>query len=326
MISPDVASAVQVLGRDGVLTPGQATFFGRIARGELVSLYPVLQTLLYGAVLAITGGVALLLKDRVADFGPVTIALLLGLAALACLGWAARAAPAFSRGPVESPHIAFDYILLLGALLLAADLAWCEWRFTPLGANWAWHLCLVSVIYASLALRFDSRVLFVLALTTFAAWRGVAVLGVEQAFFAWAGAGPAVRLNGFACGLLFLAVGQALVRQDFKAHFEPAATFLGWGLLLLAVAGGTATGPDASLWLHRGGLLVLGLLLAVRSAAPARFGLFVMGVLAAYAGFLACTLPWVSSGAPSALYITLSAVGLLVLLLRVRARRARAPA
>ncbi|MDH5254418.1 MAG: hypothetical protein OEW72_00750 [Gammaproteobacteria bacterium] len=324
MISPDVASAVRVLGRDGVLTPGQATLLGRVARGELVSLYPVLQTLLYGAVLAITGGVALLLKDRVADFGPLTIALLLSLAVLACLGWVARAAPAFSRGLVESPHIAFDYILLLGALLLAADLAWCEWRFTPLGANWAWHLCLVSVIYSALALRFDSRVLFVLGLTTFAAWRGVAVLSVEQALFAWAGAGPAVRLNGIACGLLFIAAGQALVRRDFKAHFEPAATLLGWGILLLAVAGGTATGPDASLWLHRGGLLGLGLLLALRSAAPARFGLFVMGVLAAYAGFLACTLPWVSSGAPSALYIALSAVGLLVLLLRVRARRARA--
>ena len=326
MISPDVASAVQVLGRDGVLTPGQATLLGRIARGELVSLYPVLHMLLYGGVLATTGGVALLLKDRVADFGPLTIALLLGVVALACLGWVARVAPRFSCGPVETQHIAFDYVLLLGALLLAADLAWCEWRFTPLGENWAWHLCLVSVIYATLALRFDSRVLFVLALTTFAAWRGVAVLSIEQALFAWVGVGLAVRLNGFACGLLCMAVGQVLLRRDCKGHFEPAATFLGWGLLLLAVAGGTSTGSDASLWLHRVALLVLGLLLALRSSGPGRFGLFVMGVLAAYAGFLTCTLPWVSSGAASALYVALSAVVLLVLLLRVRARRARATA
>lgn len=324
MISPDVASAVQVLERDGVLDRGQATLFGRVARGELVSLDPVLHALLYVGVLAATGGVGLLLKDRVAEIGPLTIALLLGVVALGCLGWVARVAPGFSRGPVKSPHMAFDYVLLLGALLLAADLAWCEWRFTALGANWAWHLCLVSGIYATLALRYDSRVLFALALTTFAAWRGVAVFSVEQALFAWAGGSLAVRLNGFACGLLFLGVGQALVGRPFKEHFEPVATFLGWGLVLLAVGGGTSTGSEASDWLHRVGLLALGLTLAVRSSAPERFGLFVMGVLAAYTGFLACTLPWVSDGAASALYISLSAVILLALLLRVRAWRTRA--
>lgn len=326
MISPDVASAVQVLGRDGVLDSRQATFFGRAARGELVSLEPVLRMLLYGGVLATTSGVALLLKQRVADLGPLTIALLLGVAALACLGWVARVAPAFSRGTVSPPHIAFDYILLLGVLLLAADLAWCEWRFTPLGENWAWHLCLVSAIYAALALRFDSRVLFVLALTTFAAWRGVAVLSAEQVLFAGAGGALPLRLNELACGLLFMGVGQILLARDYKPHFEPAATFLGWGLLLLAVAGGTATGPDASLWLHRIGLLGLGLVLAGRSSAPGRFGMFVMGVLAAYAGFLTCTLPWVSGGAASALYVALSAIGLLAILLRVRGRRGRATA
>jgi hypothetical protein len=326
MFSPDVASAVRVLGRDGVLTPGQATLFGRVARGELVSLSPVLHMLLYGGVLATTGGVALLLRGRVADLGPLTVALLLGVVALACLGWVARVSAGFSRGPVESQSIAFDYILLLGAILLAADLAWCEWHFTALGANWAWHLCLVSIIYATLALRFDSRVLFVLALTTFAAWRGVAVQSVEQAVFAWAGAGLPVRLNGLACGLLFIAVGQILLRRDFKAHFEPAAAFMGWGLLLLAVAAGTSTGSDPSLWLHRVALLVLGLFLAFRSSARGRFGLFVIGVLAAYVGFLTSTLPWVSGGAASALYVALSAIGLLILLLRVRARRARAAA
>lgn len=325
MISPDVASAVQVLGQDGVLRPAQVTLFGRVARGELVSLSPVLHALLYGGVLAVTGGVGLLLRDRVADLGPLVIALLIGAAALACLGWVARVAPPYSPGRVDAPHMAFDYILLLGALLVAADLAWCEWRFTPLGENWAWHLLVVSLLYGALALRFDSRVLFSLALASFAAWRGVAVFSVEQALFGWAGNALAVRLNGFACGLLFLGLGQLLVRRPVKAHFEPVATFLGWGLVLFSVAGGISTGAGLADWAHRVVLLGLGLLLASRSLAPGRFGLFVMGVLAAYAGFLACTLPWISSGPASALYVALSAVGLLVLLLRVRARRGRVP-
>jgi hypothetical protein len=36
----------------------------------------------------------------------------------------------------------------------------------PLGAGWPWHLLVVAVFYAALALR-DSRVVWSLALTTF---------------------------------------------------------------------------------------------------------------------------------------------------------------
>lgn len=66
MISTDVASAVERLAREGRLAPARANLFGRVARGELVSADLLLHALLYAGVLAVTGGVGLLVRDRVA--------------------------------------------------------------------------------------------------------------------------------------------------------------------------------------------------------------------------------------------------------------------
>src|SRR5208337_4466656 len=97
---------------------------------------------------------------------PVTVATAIGLAACVCFVWVVRASPAFSWGEQPSPHLAFDYLLLLGTLLVASDLAYVEVEFTPLGNNWPWHLFIVAAFCAALAFRYDSRVLFSLALTT----------------------------------------------------------------------------------------------------------------------------------------------------------------
>ena len=167
----------------------------------------------------------------------------MALGALACLLWVARKAPAFTWGEVASPHLALDYVLLLGALLVGADLAFAEVKFTPLGDAWPWHLLIVALFYALLAFRYDSRVLLSLALSTFAAWRGVSTARLEHAL--WIGSEDPVRVNAAACGILFLAVGAVLRGRSWKAHFEPVATHLGWLLLLGAVASalGTSAGP-----------------------------------------------------------------------------------
>lgn len=335
LISPDVATAVDRLADDRTLTPEQATLFGRVARGELASVAPLLSVALYLGVLAIVAGVGLVVAERAADLGPLALASLIGAAALGCLAWVARRAPPFAPGPVTVPGLAFDYVLVLGALLLAADLAFVEARFKPLGGSWPWHLLIVALVYGALALRFDSRTLFALALANVAAWRGVAVLTTEQALLPWtfAGASLAVRANALVCGLVFLGLGSWLLRARLKPHFEPVATLLGWSLVLGALAGGIGDGPAARL--HAGALLALGLFLAWR-AWPAsagrraeqtgRYWLLVMGVLAAWIAWLALTLPWFGDPLIALPYVAATAVGAIAALLRAqRARRGGAP-
>lgn len=284
MISPDVAAAVTRLERERVLAPEQARLFGRVARGELVSVSAAIHSLLYLGVAALTTGAGLLFRNEIENLGPLTIAVAVGIAAACCLAWAGRLSPAFSPGESASPHFALDYVLVLGALLAAGDLAFIESQFSPLGAQWPFHLLLVSVFYAALAFRFDSRTLFALSLTSLAAWRGVASTSVERTVFGFFNDTDAIRLNALACGVAFTILGRELGRRRIKAHFEPAAAHLGWLLILQSIAWGIDRGPAAGL--HRIVLMVVGTGLAWFAWGGGRFTLFVFGVLAAYLGFM----------------------------------------
>jgi hypothetical protein len=268
----------------GTLTAAQAAFFGRIARGELVSVRVELQLALWAGVTMVAAGAGLLVKDNLAALGPVTIGAGIAFAAALCLWYVARAAPPFSWGPVASPTLAFDYVLLLGVLLIGTDLAYLETQFRFLGPGWPWHLLLLSLIQLAFAFRYDSRAVLSLALASFAAWRGVALAFPGGALFGRHEG--AIRANAVAVGALFLVAGVLSVRAGRKAHFEPA--FGNLGLLLLL--GATVTGAYGG----RGGLdafwfpaLALAAATTVALAYRARRSdYFAQGVIAAYLGFL----------------------------------------
>jgi Predicted membrane protein (DUF2157) len=186
----------------------------RPARGELVSILWEIRSLLYLGVALATTGVGLFLKLNQERIGPAALAALLALAAAICLLYAYRRSPPFSWEPTQSPHLAVDYVLLLGVLLLGADLAYVETQFRWLGPHWPLHLLLVSILYFLAAYRFDSRIVLSLALSTFAAWRGV------SAALPLAGLGGGVsgvvRANAIVCGVLFIGAGCLCVRLRRK--------------------------------------------------------------------------------------------------------------
>ena len=322
-MNPDVAFAVARLRRDGVLTPEQAGPLGRVARGELVSVRPELRLLLYGGVLAVTGGAGLLVQQNLDRIGPVAIAAGLWIAAAAALLWALRHAPPFSWGPSASPHLAFDYILLLGVLLTGTALAYVEVKFTPLGAAWGNHLLVMSLFAAALAVRGDSRIVAGIALTTFAAWRGVSASPLDRSFWTFGAGAGWLRINAALTGILFVALGYVLVRSGRKSHFEPVAAHLGWLLVLGAIFSGIGEDGAAGT-AFRLGLLVVGAGLAAGAFRFGRFPLFGMGLVAAYVGLSALVLTAVSDEYVIFLWFTGTGIAMLVgLLVAQKALRGR---
>ena len=217
-----------------------------MARGELVPVRAELKALLYVGVLVAVTGVGLFVKEHHDRLGPVLIASLLGVAAIACLMYAFRRSPPFSWGETASPHLAADYVLLLGALLVASDLAYLERQFRFLGEDWPDHFLVVAAVYFVLAYRFDSRAVLSLALTAFAAWRGVSAGIAFQTSRELAVAD--VRWNAIGCGLLFLAAGVVSVRLRRKPHFEPVYVTAGLLLLFGGILSGALQGSHSS-WL-----------------------------------------------------------------------------
>jgi hypothetical protein len=282
-VNPDVVGAIARLRTDGVLSPAQATRFDRVARRELVSLRFEIRALLYAGVLLLTGGVGALVAAHQHDIGPLAIALGIGGAALACLGWVARRAAPFSWGPAPSPGVAFDYALLLGLLLAAADLAYVEAQFTVLGPRWPEHLLAVAALDLLAAYRWDSRTALGLALTSLAAWRGLAVGLMAGPIPTALGPGLTtdLRANALALGALYLAAAVASVRLGRKAHFETVFAPVGLVLLLGGLLAGVLTEPRAwTLWLLAT-LVVAGLVMAV-AVRLGRSLYFALGLLAAY--------------------------------------------
>ncbi len=320
-MNPDVAEAIDDLVRRGILPEDKATRLRPIARGELVSLYPELRLLFYIGVLLSTAGIGVLVKQNYENIGPVVIATALGAAALGTLFWVARTASPFSWNETPAPYLAFDYLLLLGVLLAAADLAFIEVQFTPLGASWPWHLLIVSFFMTCLAVRYDSRTVFSLALSTFAAWRGLSVSILEKQL--WRATENTVRWNAICCGLLFVLLGRFLTRSARKPHFAPVSVYLGWLLVLGALVSG---GPEPG-WEGIAYVLVLGLTgsgLAWHSFRQRRFALFAFGILSLYiaAGqlVLKCSLDFMES----LFWFVVSSAGLIAWLGRVQ-RKMREP-
>ncbi len=317
MRSPEVADAIPALVRDGILTPEQAAQPLRSARGELLSIRGELRALLYLGVVLFVAGVSLLVKENLDRIGPVAIAGGLGLMAAGTLAWVLYRAPKFTWSRAESADWSFDSLLLLGILLLGATLAYVEAKFTPLGADWSYHLLLMSLITGAFALRCDSRLAWSLALSTFAAWRGIAAARVGAE---WIGStSMSLRFELIFCGVAFVLLGDSLRRFGRKAHFEPLTTFLGalaglaglglfaldatgawilWALIFLVVAGGVA-------------------LFALRFR---RFGLFALGAVAAYAAFTRLAFEIAPDPIFGCFWFTSSSVAMIVLLFFVQRR------
>jgi hypothetical protein len=277
---PDLVPAIPELAAAGLLPPAAAPRLLRLARGELLSVRNELRALLYAGVLLTTAGIGLLVKQNLDHIGPLAIALFLAAASVAALAWVLRVTPPFSWHEVPSPNLAYDYILLLGLLLGAADLAFCEARFGLLAAHASWPLPVVALAAGLAACRCDSRVAFSLALSSLAAWWGVSL---ERAGTAVLSAGGELRWHAMACGVLFVALGTTLARTGRKAHFEPVAAHLGWLLILAAEMSGLAeNGATAVRWSTA--LILTGGGLAWAAFRGRRFPLFGYGVVAAYIG------------------------------------------
>jgi Predicted membrane protein (DUF2157) len=309
-LSPEVAEAIGGLREKGILSSDQSAAFLRVARRELVSVRFELRALLYGGVLLAIAGLGLFLKENQDRIGPVVIASLLAAAAAGCILFVRQRSPAFSWGTGGESHVAADYILLLGVLLIGSDLAYIESRFRFLGADWPYHLLVVSVIAFAAAYRFDSRVALSLALSSFAAWRGLSTRFPLESHLGRQGE---VRANALACAILFLAAAFVSVRAKKKAHFEGVFAAFGWLLLFGGLLSGTfQSGPGWPLW----EIATCGAAAAVIAFAYRfrRLFDFTVGVIAGYLGLLRLWKEISATGEVFFLGVALSSLGVVVLL------------
>jgi hypothetical protein len=170
---------IRELRQEGLVDDATASRVAALERGDVFSVHAELRVALYAGVTMVTGGVGMILARNLDRIGPLAITLAIALAAAACVIPALRAIRAGNQ-----PSTAADYLLLLGALLASADLAYAERQFGLLGPLWPWHLLLLAGLHAALAYAFRSSLVLGASLAALAGWFGV---GGGFGEISWAG-------------------------------------------------------------------------------------------------------------------------------------------
>lgn len=166
----------------------------------------------------------LVLKNNLDRIGPLALAALVGAAALACyvFAWIRR----------DGASVIDDYVLLLAALLVSADIAFIETQFRLFGAQWYRQFLVAGALHAAAAYLFRSRTLLSLSIVAVAAWIGVR----ESAAFDLEPREFSLRL--LAC-LCVVAAWRVINRRDeFTAVFEQ------FGVHFLLLSALVLTGDD----------------------------------------------------------------------------------
>lgn len=177
-------------------------------RREVFSVYPEVRLLAWGGALLVATAAGILLKNNLERIGPVALAVAIGLAAAACYAWV------FWRR--ERASVVDDYILLLGALLVSADVGFIESQFHIFDQNWPRHFLLLALVHGAVAYRFDSKMVLSLSIAAMAAW-----LGIEQRQFDGPGGAEVVSLSWRA----FVCAGLVIVWTLLDRRFRRERTF-----------------------------------------------------------------------------------------------------
>ena len=133
-------------------------------RREIFSVFPELRIAGWLGATLLAAAAGVLLKNNLDRIGPLALAIGIGVAAIACYAW--------TWWRRERASVVDDYVLLLGALLVSADVAFIEAQFHVFGDAWKRHLLLLAFVHAAGAYAYRSRVLLSLSITALGGYLG----------------------------------------------------------------------------------------------------------------------------------------------------------
>ena len=267
----------------GVIGDDQHATLDALVSGRRFSLFVELNAFLYLGVLAFVGGIAWTFQTYFTDLGDPFILTTFSVMFGGCLYYCFSHAAPYSHAEVESPSLAFDYVLYLGCLLLSAELAYIEFRFQLFRGAWDHYLLFTTAVYALLAYRFDNRFVLSLALAAFAGWFGLKISAFDFR------STDALRVSALIYGAIIAAGGAALHKQRIKPHFLETYLHVAANVVFWAMVSGI--GDRSGSWFYLTALLALSAVAIVQGVRFRRFVFVAYGVVYGYIGISAKIIP-----------------------------------
>lgn len=211
-----------------LITNNQFEYLEAIRTNKVVSLYLELRLVLYLGILLLTGGLGYLVYQNMGSLSHILSMILIAAGIVGCFYFVDKNALPYSNDEVKASHSYFDYILILGAMLIVALFSYIIIYF-ELAKFISISTIIGSAILLYLAYRYDSTALLSMGLVAFATAVGLNISPlnwISGELFETAN----LYTTAILLGILYCLVGYFSDKREIKAHFQ--FTYQNFGLML----------------------------------------------------------------------------------------------
>ncbi len=211
-----------------------------VVSGEIISVFYELRTLLYLGILLFTSGLGILIYQNIGQLGHILSLLLLAVLTVVSFTYVILKRVAYTHGQAVAPSPYYDYVVLLGCLLLVSVIGYAEFQFGVVGGQLEWITLFTALLFFAVAYRFDHLGILSMAITAF-----VSFWGIRTSIARWAQGdffNDALAHVAIALGVFFTLISTLLDKRGIKPHFT--FTYQNFGLLLFFI------GAFSAMWNH----------------------------------------------------------------------------
>lgn len=197
------------------------------------SLFWELRSLLYLGIVLFTTAIGVLIYKHIDTIGHDILVICIAALCIACFAYCLKNATGYSHKKLASPGFLFDYILLLGCLLLLVFIGYIQAQYNVFGHRWGLAVFIPMLLLFIAAYYFDHLGVLSLAITNLAAWVGITATPTrilqENDFDS-----ERTIYSAIALGAALLIVAFLSVTKKVKKHF--AFTYQNFGAHILFIA------------------------------------------------------------------------------------------
>lgn len=237
------------LQKEGTISAASAEKVRTVAASRLFSVHWELKTILYLGVLLLSGGLGILVYKNIDTIGHQVILLAIAFACGGCFYYSFRHKLPFSKEKVPAPNGFFDYVLLLGCLLLLTFITYLQVQYNVFGTRYGAATFIPMLVLFFSAYYFDHIGVLSMAITNLAAWMGVTVTPL-QLLSANDFSSYSLIYTGLFLGALLIVAALLSDRLHFKAHFSFTYSNFGTHIFFIATLAGMFSAYDGpyGLW------------------------------------------------------------------------------
>lgn len=237
------------LQKEGTISAASAEKVRTVTASRLFSVHWELKTILYLGVLLLSGGLGILVYKNIDTIGHQVILLAIALACGGCFYYSFRHKLPFSKEKVPAPNGFFDYVLLLGCLLLLTFITYLQVQYNVFGTRYGAATFIPMLVLFFSAYYFDHIGVLSMAITNLAAWMGVTVTPL-QLLSANDFSSYSLIYTGLFLGALLIVTALLSNRLRFKPHFSFTYSNFGTHIFFIATLAGMFSAYDGpyGLW------------------------------------------------------------------------------